>query len=101
MASPASFGYVVLFNERIVAVIRDRVKIEVERNAAFESEISHGIKPSLHEFWVTLWWDAAGVFSQERTFRDLVEPGKAAQSLVEDMAHDVAMAHIPKKLEGE
>jgi len=36
--SAASFGYVVLFNERIVAVIGDRVKIEVERNATFESD---------------------------------------------------------------
>ncbi len=81
-----------LLDQRILAVKGNRVEIEIERRSPAQAEATDPIEPVAHQLGIAAWLNAATVFGEERSLGDHVQAGEEGQSVVEDRAHDVAVA---------
>jgi hypothetical protein len=98
---PAPLGDVVLLDQRIVAMERNRMEVEVERSSPPQSEATDRIEPVAHQLGITAWLNPATVFGEERSLWDHIQAGEESQSAVEDGAHDVAVPSVPEELQFE
>src|SRR5208337_3021279 len=101
LLSPAPLGYVVLLDQGIIAMEGDRVKVQIEGMTAWQTELAHGIEPVAHQLRVADRVDPATVFGQERSLGDDVQSGEEGQPLVQNPAHDMAVACRPEQLQGQ
>ena len=77
------------------------MEIEVERCPPLQAQAADRIEPAAHQLRVAGRVDAATVFGEERSLGDHVQPGEEGQPLVEDRAHDVAVACVAEELQGQ
>ena len=90
-----------LLDQSILSVERDSVEIEVEGLAPLQAKLSGGIKPEAHELRVARGVDPATVLGEKGAFGNAVEARKEGQSIIEDLAHDVAVASIAEEFQGK
>ena len=98
---PTPLGYVVLFDQGILAMERDRVKIQVKGMSAGQPEPAHGVEPASHQFRIAGRGDPATVFGQERSLGGDVQSGEEGQPLVQHHAHDMAVTRRPEQFQGQ
>ena len=98
---PTSLGDVVLLDQGIFAMEGDRVEVQVEGMTTGQTEPAHGVEPAAHQLRVADRGDPATVFGQERSLGDDVQSGEEGQPLVQDPAHDMAVACRPEQLQGQ
>ena len=98
---PTSLGDVVLLDQGIFAMEGDRVEVQVEGMTTGQTEPAHGVEPAAHQLRVADRVDPATVFGQERSLGDDVQSGEEGQSLVQNPAHDMAVACRPEQLQGQ
>ena len=67
--------------------------------AAGHSHFAHGVEPQAHQFGVGLGSHATTVLGQEASLGHHVQPGEQRQSLIEDVAHDVAVTRRAEQLQ--
>ena len=96
---PAPLGDVVFLDQRILAVKGDRVEVEVKRCSPAQPQSADLIEPVAHQTGIAARLDAATVFGEERSLGDHVQAGEEGQPVVEDRAHDVAVARISEELQ--
>ena len=101
LLSPAPLGHVVLLDQGVIAMEGDRVKVQVEGMTAWQTELAHGVEPAAHQLGVADRVDPATVLGQERSLGDDVQAGEKGQPLVQDHAHDMAVACRPEQLQGQ
>ena len=89
------------FDESILPMEGDSVKIKVEGVAPFQADLSCRIKPEAHELWVAGRIDPAAILGEKGTFGGAVKSGKQGQPLIEDLAHDMAVTGIAEELQSE
>ena len=95
---PAPFGNIMLFNQGILAMERNGMKVEVKRFTSLQAQFAYSIKPARHELGIQIWIDSATVLSQKAALGHDVQPGEQSQSLIEDVAHDVAVTRRAEQL---
>ena len=88
-----------LLYEGIFSMKGDGVKIQVEGHAPFQAQLCDLIEPMAHQFWVARRVDPTAILGQKGSFRYDIESGKQPQAFVEDMAHEVGVTGIAKKLQ--
>ena len=49
LLAAASLGNVMLLEQRVFAVERNRVKVEIERRAVLQTQLSHSVEPVAHQ----------------------------------------------------
>ena len=69
----APLGDVVLLDQGIVAMERDRVEIQVEGPPAGQAEPAHGVEPAAHQFGIAGRGDPAAVLGEEGSLGDDVQ----------------------------
>ena len=98
----AALGNVVFFDQGVLAVEGDGMEVQVEGPAMLEAPAGRRRRAtSAINLTVAVGRDAATVFGEERTFGNDVQSGKQPQPLIQDMAHDVAVASVAEELEGQ
>lgn len=90
-----------LFHQRVLPVKGNGMKVQVKRVAPIQAQAGGGVKPKAQDFGVTGRIDAATVLGQKGTLGDAVETGKQGQALVQDLAHDVAVAGLAHQFQGQ
>ena len=90
-----------LLDQGICAMEGDRVEVQVEGMTTGQTEPAHGVEPAAHQLRVADRVDPATVFGQERSLGDDVQSGEEGQSLVQNPAHDMAVACRPEQLQGQ
>ena len=98
---PTPLGDVVLFDQGILAMKGDRVKIQVKGLSAGQPEPAHGVEPASLQFRITGRGDPATVFGQERSLGGDVQSSEEGQPLVQHLAHDMAVTRRPKQFQGQ
>jgi hypothetical protein len=97
----AALGDVVFLEQRILAVKRDGMEVQVKGLTALDTHGAQGIEPVLHEYGIAARFDATAVFGEEGSLWDGIEACKQRQALIEDARHDVLMAGTAEELQGE
>jgi len=82
-------GDVVFLQQRVFAVKRDGMEVQMEGLPALDAHRAKGIEPVLHELRIAAGLDAAAILGKEGAFRDGIEAGKQRQALIKDARHDV------------
>ena len=90
-----------LLHQRVFAMKRDRVKVQVERRTVLQAQAVHGVKPMPHEPRITGRGDAATVLREKRTLGNDVQPGEQCQPFVEHRAHHVRMPLGAEEFQGQ
>ena len=89
----AALGHVVLLDQRLVAVVRDGVEVEVEGMAATDADVGveamNGGVPAIHQAGAEAGIDPGGVFRQRRALGHGIEAGEEGDALVEGFGADV------------
>ena len=97
----AALGAGVLLPQRIVAVVRNGMEVEVEGGAVGQAQGAGGIVPKAHEDGIARGIDAATLLSSKSPFGHDVETGEEGQAFVKDIAHNVAVSCIAKEFSGQ
>ena len=79
-------------DHRVLAIVRDRVEIEVERVTGKEVRATELLVVGGKESEGLRMGDARGILREEALLREGVQPRKQGQSLVGDECHHVALA---------
>ena len=99
--APAAHGHVVLLDRRMLPVVGDRVKIEIEglpRKDRLAADVGMPGGQQSHRLRVI---DATGVLRQKALLRHDVEAGKQAKPVVGHQGHHVALAFDRPELQGQ
>ena len=87
LAPGAFVGDIVLLDQRLVAVIRDGVEVEIDGGAGGEALVADGAVPFVHQGGDPAGVDAGGVFGEGGTLGEGVEAREQCETGVEDFGH--------------
>ena len=82
-----AFGDIVFFDQRLVAVIGDRVEVEVEGGAGDEAVGADGAVPIVHQRGDPAGVDAGGVLGEGGALGHGVEAREEGEAGIEDLGH--------------
>jgi hypothetical protein len=82
-----------------LSVEGDGVEIQVEGLAAGQAEPADGVEPAAHQLGIARRIDPAAILGEERSLGDDVQSGEEGQPLIQDGAHDMAVACRPEELQ--
>lgn len=97
----AARRHVMAFDDRMLPVVGDGMKVEVERSAFEEMIAGHRGMPRREELCRFAGIDAGRIFRQVALLRRDIEPRKERESLIHDQGHHVALALNGPELEGQ
>ena len=103
LLAAGALGDVVTFDQGVVAVVGDGVKVEVEGAPGAEAAVEgrQGIVPAPGEGVEPAGVAAAGVLGEGGALGDDVETGEQGDAVVEHLGHDAGGASDAPQLEGE
>ena len=103
LLAPAALRDVVLLDERVVAVIGDRVEVEVEGPPAAEldPEAADGGLPAFHHVGAAARVHAARILGERGALGNDVEAGEEGETRIEGLGHDLGRASDAPQLERE
>ena len=96
-----ALGDVVLLDQRLVAMVGDRVEVEVERGAGTQALVADGMVPRAHQRGKPARVDPRAVFGECRALGHGVEAGEERQAGIEDLGHGLRGPADAPELEGE
>ncbi len=86
-------------DQRVLAVERNGVEIQVEGPPAGQAEPAHSVEPAAHQLGIAGRGDPATVLGEERALGDDIQPGEEGQPLIQHRAHDMAVTRRARELQ--
>jgi hypothetical protein len=92
-------GHIMLFHQGLFAVKGNGMEVQIKRISPRKPEPSYGIKPQPHQPRIRGRIDPTAIFGEKGPLGNHIESGKQSQSLIQDIAHDMAVPSASKELQ--
>jgi hypothetical protein len=89
------------FDQGVFAMKGDGVKIQIKGATTLKTKLAHGIEPKPEYFRVAGRINPAAVLGKKSPLWRAVEPGEESKTLVQHIAHDMAVPGIAEKFQGQ
>jgi hypothetical protein len=88
----------VLLHQGVFAMEGDGVEVQIKRGSVLQPPLPHDVQPIGHELAVALRPNAATVFGEEGSFGNDIQAGEEPESLIQNVAHHLAVPGIAEEL---